>query len=78
MAEWKYVTRLGIQDRLDRIMQILKENDVVQKVLEQNRQRIEGLKRLNKALNKHHAPGPEGSVPPPRPIKGLEGKGEVE
>jgi hypothetical protein len=77
MAEWKYVTRLGIQDRLARIMQILDENKVVQEILRQHRQRLAHLKRMDEWMNRHHAPGPEGPVDPPPKIEGLDGKGKV-
>lgn len=51
MAEWKFVRRLPIQDRIEKIIQILNENKVVQKVIEQNRQRIAYLKRMEEAKN---------------------------
>lgn len=51
MAEWKYVTRLGIQDRIEKILKILEENEVVQRVIEQNRRRIAHLKKMEKARN---------------------------
>lgn len=76
MAEWKYVTRLGIQDRLDRIMKILNENQVVQKVIEQNRRRIEHLKKMQEWMNEHHSTGLDGPEHPPA-MEGFDGKTKV-
>jgi hypothetical protein len=77
MAEWKYVTRLGIQDRIEKLLRILQENDVVKKVLKQHRRRIEHLKKMQEWMNEH-SPGASAEKPKAPPVvSGLEGKTKV-